>query len=285
MALTVPIQVLAVEAFLEACRLPERTVIVRDIIAEMAVREPSFDMVIAKMDADKPLAQRLIYLANSAWYAGQVKVDSCASALTRCGSEDFCELTIYSAVRQALSEVSDTIWPQLEFAAHFCEFMAQEVDEDLAEEAHWAGLFHDYAIPFMAKNLTDYSYLMPEALGFSPEATQNEQECYALDHTLVAASLVRYWGFSEAVAEAIGSHHRAKKLTEGLSARGAKLAAILMIAKHVEAGGMRRSSSSFQMPSDSKLIDEAAAALGLKHAELKERVTEVCNQVAVRAVG
>jgi len=285
MAQADPTQVMAVQAFLEGCRLPERTVIIRDLLVEMRVKEPSFGEVAAKIDADKPLAQRLIYLANSAWYAGQVKVDSCASVLTRCGSEEFCRLTLYSTARQAMHEVSDTIWPQLEFAAQFCEIMAQHVDKELAEDAHWAGLFHDYAIPFMAKNLTDYSYLMQEALGFSPEAVQNEQECYGLDHTMISAALVRYWGFAEAVAEAVSSHHRAKKLTEGLSVRGAKLAAILMIAKHVEAGGMRRSSSSFQMPSDSKLIDEAGAALGLKHAELKERVTEVCHQVAVRAVG
>ena len=283
MALAHPEKMEKVAAFIKAGQLLNRAQIIRDVLVERGRREPDFDALVNRVNEDHALTQRLIFLANSAWFAGTVKVDSCASALTRCGSEEFSRLTIYSAVRQALAEVSDIIWPQLEFSAQFCEAMAQQVQAELAEVAHWAGLFHDYAIPFMAKGLTDYTYLMPDALGCSPDAVHNEQECYGMDHTQVGAEIVRSWGFPEAVAEAVAAHHRAKQLTEGLSPMGAKLAALLMITKLVEAEGKKSPSGSGAVLTESKLAAEAGAALGLSHKQLKELVAEACNVVAVKA--
>lgn len=284
MAQATPQQAVAVEAFLKASGLLTRTSIIRDVLALKMQEEPSFEDLIDKVDADKPLAQRLIHVANSAWFASTVKIDSCASAFTRCGSEEFCQIAIHSCARQALAEVSDSIWPHLEFSAQFCQILAQQIDSDLETSAHWAGLFHDYAVPYMVKDLTDYSYLMQDAMGFTADAIGNEQECYGLDHAQVAAQIVKEWGFPSEVSEAISKHHAGEMFAIGLSPLGAKLASVLIIAKHVEAAGAKIASNPAAFYLDAKISKSISSALSLSEKALKDFVTEACHLVAVRAV-
>jgi HD-like signal output (HDOD) protein len=277
-------QVAAADSFLESTHLPSRTAIVRDVLREMNSPEPSFEAVLARIDTDKPLAQRLVSLANSAWFGSAVKVDTAASAFSRMGLERFSNVTICSVARQSMHEVSDTLWPHLEFTAQFCETLAEHILPGLAGNAYWTGLFHDYAIPFMARGLTDYSYWTANATGFDAGVIAAERECYGFDHAVAAARLVRGWGFSGDVADAIENHHRSEHLALGLTHDAAQLLAMLVIAERIAVAARQQGGKSGELTVDPLLLHEAATVLGLKPLELQHQVSETCTRVAVRAV-
>lgn len=277
-------QLAAADLFLGSIHLPARTALIGEILLEAAAPEPSFDKLLAKVSADKSLTQRLVTLANSAWFGAPVKVDSAAGAFSRLGLESFTQVAVCSVSRHVMHEVSDTIWPHLEFTAQFSHDLAEQVAPELAQKAYWTGLFHDYAVPFMAHTLTDYSYWTEGALGFDHDLIDAEHECYGFDHAEVAGELARGWSLGEDVAGAIEDHHRSWHLTEGLTETGAKLAALLVIAERAGAVTHGHVSEPTAIPFEPLLLKEAAAALQMKIGQLEEQVEDMILTASARVI-
>jgi HD-like signal output (HDOD) protein len=274
-----------VDAFLASTGLKRRSAIVRDVVAGQVAAVPSFETVIELVDKDGPLSKRLIHLANSAWFGSRVEVDSAANAFGRLGVEKFCTLCVSSVARQSLQEVSDSIWPHLEFTAEFCEIFSQRVAPEIAVDAYWAGLFHDYMVPFMVKALPDYCYWAEGAIGTDDDVIANELECYGFTHVEAGAALLREWGFNIRVAEAVSAHHRHGGLARGISPDGARIAALLAIAERVaESSGRQSGGLPSGLEADSGVLAETGDILGLGAVDLKEHINEMCALVAVRAM-
>lgn len=275
-------QLAAADVFLGSIRLPARTSLIGEILAEAATPEPSFDGLLARVSEDKILIQRLVTLANSAWFGAQVKVDSAAGSFSRLGLERFTQVAVCSVARHVMHEVSDAIWPHLEFTAQFSHDLAMKVAPEVAQKAYWAGLFHDYAVPFMAQKLTDYSYWTESALGFDHDLIDAEHECYGFDHAEVAGELARGWALGEDVAGAIEDHHRSWHLTEGLTETGAKLAALLVIAERAGAVAHHNGKKPPEIPFEPLLLKEAATALQMKVGQLEEQVEDMILTASAR---
>ncbi len=276
-------QLASVDTFLGSIKLPVRTALIGEILQEAARSEPSFDKILIKVTEDKPLTQRLVSLANSAWFAAHVKVDTAAGAFSRMGLEGFTLVAVSSVARQAMHEVSDTLWAHLEFTAQFAELFAEKVAPDLARQAYWTGLFHDFAVPFMAKHLADYAYWAENAQGFDHEVIEAEQECYGFDHAEVGGQLARAWGLGDDIAGAIEDHHRSWHLTEGLSKNGSKLAALLVIAERAAAVSHAPGRSPKEIPFEPVLLKEVAAVLEIPSGTLADEIREMLALTKIRA--
>jgi HD-like signal output (HDOD) protein len=273
----------AVDAFLASTGLKSRSVLVRDVVANQASSTPSFENAIELITKDDRLSKRLIHLANSAWFGARVEVDSASNAFSRLGVEKFCTLCISSVARQSLHEVSDSIWPHLEFTAEFCEILAQRVAPEIVVDAYWAGLFHDYMVPFMVKALPDYCYWAEDAATTGGDVIGNEVECYGFSHADAVRALMREWGFNECVAEAVGVHHRQSGLANEISGAGARTAALVAIAERVAESGRQSGGIPSDLDLDSGVLAETCGIFGLGRADLKEHIAEMCALVAVRA--
>jgi HD-like signal output (HDOD) protein len=194
-------------------------------------------------------------------------------------------LCVSAVARQSLQEVSDSIWPHLEFTAEFCEILGQSVAPDVAVDAYWAGLFHDYMVPFMVRSLPDYCYWAEGAIGTDDDVIGNERECYGFSHVDAGEALLREWGFNARVAEAVSVHHRHSGLSGNISSDGARIAALVAIAERVaESSGRLSGGHPTGLEPDSGVLAETGQILGLAKADLKNQIDEMCALVAVRAM-
>lgn len=261
----------------------ERAQIIADLNAEKLNEQSTFQQVIAAIQADEPLAKRVIHLANSAWFGGNVKVNKVAEAFGRLGTTDFYKASVAAALRYHLGDGQESSlwWQESETIAHVCEMTAFQLNPALVEAAFFAGLFRDCAVPLMARHVVDYAYLVQDALGFSPGSIEVELECNQTDHCTVGAALVRALKFPAIYADAI-QHHHAQTLSAAESEEARQLLAILLLGKRIDAWSDKDIIAFYSEPSDAALMSEIAIAFRLSKGALDDVVVEMLRLYGLR---
>lgn len=260
-----------------------RAQIIADLNVEKGREQSTFENVIAAIQQDAPLAQRVIFLANSAWFGGRVKVDKVDVAFGRLGTTDFYKASVAGALRFHLGDGSenDRWWQESESIAHVCEMTALQLNPNLVEAAFFAGLFRDCAVPLMSKHLTDYSYLAEEALGFSPGSVEIEIECNQTDHCSIGAELVRQLKFPAIYATAI-QHHHAQTLSAVDDPDARQLLAILLLAKRISAWSDKGVGEFHSDPAENALQSEIALAFRVTKSAIDDAIVEMLRLYDLR---
>lgn len=268
---------------LEKSGVLERAKIIADLNREKASEQSTFEGVIAAIQNDEPLARRVIFLANSAWFGGNVKVNKVDEAFGRLGTTDFYKASVAAALRYHLGDGDEQSlwWQESETVAHVCEMTAQQLNPALAEAAFFAGLFRDCAVPLMSKHVVDYAYLVGDALGFSPGSVEIETECNQTDHCTVGAAIVRALQFPALYAEAI-QHHHAQTLSGVESSTAKQLLAILLLGKRIETWSERGIGGFHADPAEDNLMSEIAIAFRLAKGALDDVVVEMLRLYGLR---
>lgn len=269
--------------FLEQTGILKRAQIIADLNVEKGKEETTFDDVIAAIQDDAPLAERVIFLANSAWFGGRTKVDKVDVAFGRLGTTDFYKASVAAALRFHLGDGAgnDCWWQESETIAHLCQITAQQLNPNLVEAAFFAGLFRDCAVPLMSKHLTDYSYLAQDALGFAPSSVDIELECNQTDHGTVGAAIVRALKFPPVYATAIQYHH-AQTLAAVADSEARQLLAILLLAIRVHAWSDKKVSAFHSDPAEDALLSEIAIAFRVTKAVIDDAIVELLRLYGLR---
>lgn len=257
--------------------------IIADLNVEKSKDQSTFENVIAAIERDQPLAKRVIFLANSAWFGGNVKVNRVHEAFGRLGTTDFYKASVAAALRCHLGDGDEQSrwWQESETTAHIAEMTAQQLNPDLVEAAFFAALFRDCAVPLMVKHLPDYSYLAADALGFSPESVEIEVECNQTDHCTVGAAIVRALNFPAAHAEAV-AHHHGRTLSSLEPPEARQLLAMLLLAKRIETWSDKGIAEFHNDPAEDSLMSEIAIAFRLTKGALDDVVLEMIRLYGLR---
>lgn len=261
--------------FLVKTGILERTGLIPQMNQEMAKDEPTFDDILGQLRRDDSLAGRVLGIANSAWFAGRLKVDTLEAAFGRMGSKDFYRAVLAAVLRGNLGEGSEQNrwWQHADVTSSCCQMAAQLVAEPLLEKAWLTGLLHDCAVPLMARTVPDYIYLSEEALTYSPTIVGTEQDCNQLDHCEVGAALLSAWRFPASYVEAVRRHHTTL-LAPVPDDEGVQLLALLLLAKRV-CDPRELEKPVFAEGDEAILLGDIATTLGLHLDRMHEVVAEL----------
>lgn len=167
------------------------------------VQRPNCDVaaLAAVIRRDPSLSASLVKLASSPAYGGAVKLTSVAQAISRLGFSTIVQLTLAVASRATVFDVPG-YGTELRAAfrhALVTALFAQEIARFRrapVDAAFTAGLLHDFGKPLL--------------LGAgAPLGAHRQVLLSAIDasHATVGGTLAARWGFSDAIANAITTHH------------------------------------------------------------------------------
>jgi HD-like signal output (HDOD) protein len=253
-----------------------RAAIIGDLNVEKEREQSTYEHVIAAIQRDAPLTQRVLHLSNSAWFGGRVKVNKVEDAFGRLGVKDFYKVSVAAALRFHLGDGAENErwWQESESVAHVCEMTAQQLNPALVESAFFAGLFRDCAVPLMRKHVPDFSYLVNDAMGFDPASVEVEFECNQTDHATAAALLVNALKFPPANSVAV-RHHHARMLAGAETDDARQLLAILLLGARIHAWAGRGIAAFHEDPAEESLQSEIALAFRVTKQAVNDVIAEM----------
>ena len=80
--------------FIDATGVLQRTLVMPALNEEIAQPEATFEHTLRALSANKPLASKVIAVANSAWFASGLRVESVETTYSRLGANDFYNLVV-----------------------------------------------------------------------------------------------------------------------------------------------------------------------------------------------
>ncbi|MEO1174297.1 MAG: HDOD domain-containing protein, partial [Myxococcota bacterium] len=116
---------------------------------------PELHELLEPLSRDPALTARVISLANSAFYARAVPVDTIELAAARVGVRRVRQLVLMQSVSNALVDEESApllvqIWQRSVAVAYVAESLAEEVDPDHSDRSFAAGLLHDLGLMIVA---------------------------------------------------------------------------------------------------------------------------------------
>jgi HD-like signal output (HDOD) protein len=170
------------------------------------LKNPNFtaQMIAVPIAADPTLANRLLNLANSAAFNATGKVIiNLGVALTRLGTQKVYSVVLAHAIQairrteslRAIAKPLDEIWSESVAVAHFCDVIAKRTSLP-RQDAFVAGLLHSIG----------RFYILVQFAQQDPSRTRAvlSNELMSAWHPRIAVAVLKNWGMSEAVCEAVG---------------------------------------------------------------------------------
>ncbi|HAM73955.1 MAG TPA: hypothetical protein DCM86_20185 [Verrucomicrobiales bacterium] len=265
-----------VEELIERSGILARTRVITSLNERFGQVDCAQEELIRQVEADKELVAKLMVVANSAWFGSRTKITKVDEAFGRLGLTEFYNAVVVSVLRLALGEtgpVCGAYWGHVEVIGHMGEIAAQHLAPGLEPQAFLLGLLHDVAVPMMSRHVTDYAYLVDDALSSNPASPDTEIECYGFNHAQVSMALARKWGFAPELCTAIPYHHQATLANAPAASR--PLLGLLLLGEKIHAFSAGEVPAIFVSQDDLRLLGEAAAAFGTDETTIKAAVAEI----------
>lgn len=190
--------------------LPMLPQVASEILAEGSADTTDVRRLSDLLHRDQALAGHVLRVANSAAYAGDVRIQSIQQALIRIGMVQMREIVVTVALHGKIfrsathADLVADLWRHSTVAGLYGKEIARQVRSNV-ESAFVCGLLHDVGKPVVLGIVLDVS------TATSQPATR-EACLLALDtfHTRVGRLLAERWQLPEPVVEAIAGHHEAE---------------------------------------------------------------------------
>ncbi|MFE8072743.1 HDOD domain-containing protein [Marinobacteraceae bacterium S3BR75-40.1] len=181
--------------------LPSLPDIAQRVRQAAAAERSNADSIAQVINADPPIAAKLVRAANSPLYRGFSEVASTRDAVVRVGIETARRLVTVYALRElfqskqpSLQKAMQRLWEHAREVGAIAYALAQHLPGLNPEEALLAGLLHDIgAIPVISYAETDQALMLePESLDTLIDELKSE----------IGGALLRHWGLGPVFAAA-----------------------------------------------------------------------------------
>jgi putative nucleotidyltransferase with HDIG domain len=180
------------------------------------------------IEIDPPLTARVLFLANSAYYAPKVKIVDIMQAIIFVGFDAIKELALNQKVAHIFKE-DDAIgaysmialWKHCVATALFAKLIYRREFRERGDDAYTAGLLHDIGLIALQQFLPDdFRRILGAVADGGPSMTEAETRHLGFDHAALGEAIAGFMNFPEAMTKAIGAHHgvpaSASRLTQTL---------------------------------------------------------------------
>jgi HD-like signal output (HDOD) protein len=191
--------------------IPACPQIVAKTMAEAQKDEPDIELLSRLITNDAGMSAAALKLANSATFSRGNPLTSIRSAVDRLGMKNIVCVVVASALRNAFSglpaEWLDTFWRDTMDGAAISAAVARMQYGVSPDTAFTYALFHDAAIPLMAKRFPDYLDLIRKSVENGQMLIEAETGRFPCTHPIVASLLIKSWGLPSILGLAIRFHH------------------------------------------------------------------------------
>lgn len=183
--------------------------------ADRLMRDPrtSAQDIAKVISRDIALAERVLRLANSAYYGFQRRIGNLTQAVVLLGFQTVRNLLLTVSVIDSFRPGSHDDFDYPAFWAHSVAsaIVSGEVGRQSnfpeAEEGYVAGLLHDVGTLLIAQHFPAIQHQISTLVAEGQCKLEAERSVLGLDHSDVGSKLAFSWGLPEPVAMAIRDHH------------------------------------------------------------------------------
>ncbi len=167
------------------------------------------------MSSDPNLTARLLRIVNSPYYAPRSPIDTVVRAIPVIGMRELANLVCSVCAVQSFSKISANVTDMKRFWRHsvYCgvasKVLATELNLPDCEQIFVTGILHDVGtlvINDRFPELAEKSIL--DAAGNESVLADTERRWLGFNHAEIGAMIMRGWGLSETVCDAIQYHHQ-----------------------------------------------------------------------------
>jgi putative nucleotidyltransferase with HDIG domain len=213
--------------------LPSPPAVVMDILNNIDQDDLDIDILARKVSQDQALTGKTLRLANSPYFATQIRVTTLQQAITLLGFQNVRTLITTAALTGCFPERSCHGFDHKAFWCHAIttSFAAGMLARHLgfnADHAATAGLLHDIGkLVLVSCFPKEYEQVLIYRALQNCSMAEAEREIFRMDHAQAGEMLAAQWNFSDTLRLAIAGHHEPDMPGTGF------LAAIVHIANGV----------------------------------------------------
>ena len=195
--------------------LPTLPVIVENILSAARDESSSSKDLAHFIDNDQAIANKVLRLANSAYYGLMKKVTSISHAITVIGFNEIIGLTIGMSVfstfhQKDLHGIFDMrdLWLHSISCALAAKEVAKKIDSRLEEQVFLNGLLHDMGKVILAVYFPkEYRAVLEDAKKSKALLYYKEKEILGIDHATLSGLLMESWHFPDSLILSSRFHH------------------------------------------------------------------------------
>lgn len=201
-------------AELDVHRLPSLPHVLVDMLHACQGNRVSFQELASIISRDAAIAARVVSLANSSFFSRGTKINTLERALLVLGTDTIKTIVITASIQQFFSgfntnptEYLKSFWKRSLSCALMAKSLSILTSYPNPEEAYLTGLLHNIGELVLETNYPDAcSRLRNKDLSEAAQC-QEEKKHFDITHADVGAWLVKEWGLSDFVSDAIEFHH------------------------------------------------------------------------------
>ena len=198
-------------------QIPTLPVIVQKVFNLACSDDTSVPQMVSVISKDQAIANKLLRLANSAYFGFSSKVDSIHRAISLLGFNEVLGLVVGMSVFSAFKgkgskEVLDMdgLWVHSIGCATAAREIAKKILGGESELIFLNGLLHDMGKIFFSVYFPDeYSAVMVTAQDDHTPLFKQEEKIMGLSHAEIAGLLMSYWKFPDTLMIPCRFHHNA----------------------------------------------------------------------------
>ncbi|MDR3074204.1 MAG: HDOD domain-containing protein [Deltaproteobacteria bacterium] len=204
--------------------LPFEPTLLPDLFASTADNSMKPTQHIAELvERSQGLATRILRLANSAYYGMQTAVSSLSHAIRLLGLNEVRNIILQIGVSSMLNKMAfpkgfpfEELWEHHILTANLARTIARCLppnafgqDNSLGpDEIYAAGLLHDMGKTLLASQCAeDWLAIQDLATCDNIPFYKAEEDYWGLDHSVVGARMLTFWGLPPGLTELVGWHH------------------------------------------------------------------------------
>lgn len=262
-----------IQKVMATIEIPSCPKIVTDTMQEAQKDDPDISVIARMIVADAGMSAAALKLANSAAFNRGNPVNSVRTAIERLGTKNIVCVVVASALRNTFVGIPeawlDRFWRDTILTATVTYAIARRQYGISPDAAFTYALFHDAAIPLMARRFPNYLGMLDDCIKQQHLLIEAEEDLYPCTHPVVGSLLVKNWGLPPILGKAIRFHHdpEAYNLPDRTLPGGAiSFIAITQVAEHICADA----SGDVDLEVGAPLFAQACDYLGLDADDLDE---------------
>ena len=197
-------------------QLPTLPVIVNNIMSAARDDKTSAKDLSDFISKDQAISNKILKLANSAYYGLMREVDSIPRAITIIGFNEVISLAIGMSVLSVFSQkdfhkvfdIRDLWLHSLGCATAAKEIAKKTIGSGMTEQIFLNGLLHDMGKVILAEYFPDeYRAVLENAKEFQVPLFRKEQQVLGIDHAVLSGLLMERWHFPDNLLLPPRFHH------------------------------------------------------------------------------
>lgn len=199
----------------KSTQLPTLPIIIENIFKIASDDNTSSKDLAAFISKDQAMVNKILKIANSAYFGLSKTVSSLSHAITIIGFREVTNLTIGLKVFSIFQKIGaegilnmNDLWLHSIGCALISKKLAKEIVKNDAEQAFLGGLLHDMGKVILAVYFpVEYKAVLKDAHESKTPLQIKENEKFGLDHAIIAGMLMEQWNFPDSITLPCRFHH------------------------------------------------------------------------------